>query len=95
LCAGNKTSGPTNLSESEWLQSRAAKCVEFHESTTINGITYNPRAFGNIWQVQGSTWLLPLPPGHYSAAVQNAAAYALWLRRGWEPWLADYRVCGL
>jgi hypothetical protein len=92
LCAGNKTNGPTNLSESAWLSTAAAKCVEWHEST-------DGKYSSNVWQFQGSTFQsvtgLTGDPSSYSIAIQDAAAYKLFTERSWQPWTADYRVCGL
>jgi hypothetical protein len=62
-------------------------------------VTYDPRAYGNIWQFEGGTWLsvtgLRSPPGDSSPAVQNRAAYVEWSRMGWWPWLADWSDCRL
>lgn len=95
-----KPVAPQQPSERAWLASLAAKCVLRSESTTVNGVTLNPRAHGNRWQFEGTTWRsvsgLPGEAGSYPAAVQDAEAYKLWKRNGWlVDWKADERVCHL
>ncbi len=73
------------------------RCIRLREST-------NGRLSSNIYQFEGSTWRsvtrLPLPPGDYPRAVQNAVAlelYAYALRvwgDGFRPWSSRF-VCGL
>ncbi len=77
--------------EGIWLNSTAAKCIRFNEST-------NGRLSRNLYQFQGQTFFamtgLVGDPGAYSVAVQNDAAYRLYLLRGWQPWATRF-VCGL
>ena len=72
--------------------SAQVQCVRFHEST--NGL-----GSANVWQFQGSAFKdasgLDGWAGSYPRNVQNDAAWHTYLARGWEPWLADYGVCGL
>lgn len=74
-----------------WLDSPAARCILFHEST-------NGKLSPNLWQFQDGTFKtvtgLDGPPGSYPRAVQDAAAYTLYLERGWQPWTTRF-VCGL
>ena len=88
---------PVVSPEDQWLASAAAQCVELHESSTVNGKTLNPLANGNIWQFEYGQWTyttgLTSPPGASSAAVQNKAAYELYLQRRWQPWQADDYWC--
>jgi hypothetical protein len=92
--------GPLAGGENKWLASPQAKCVQLHESTTIDGKTLNPRADGNIWQFEFQTFRsltgLRGSPGSYPASVQDAAAFKLWREHGWlVDWDADRYACHL
>lgn len=82
--------------EETWLASTAAKCIRFHESTNRYKIVNPP--YSGAWQFLGSTWRattgLPGIAADYSPAVQDHAAYRLFLQRGWQPWSTRY-VCRL
>jgi hypothetical protein len=81
--------------EQVWLNSSAAKCIEWNEST-------DGRYSDNLWQIEDGTWQakppwgvdMPGSAGDYPDYVQDAKAYQLYLQRGWEPWTTRY-VCGL
>lgn len=85
--------------EETWLNSAASRCIQLRESTTINGKTLDPRAHGNIWQFERDQWKITTGlsghPGSYTRAVQNHAAYMLYLQRSWQPWPNTSRACHL
>ena len=77
-----------NHGELAWLNSSVALCVKKAESGgdyRVGGM----EPFGGAWQFAVSTWEslgLSGLPNRASAAVQDAAAYRLWLRDGWSQW---------
>lgn len=88
----------SKLSAAEiWADTPAGRCIQFRESTTINGVTFNPQANNNIWQFEGGTWNgelgMPGKPGDFPRSVQNKEAYDLYLARKYQPWQADDYYC--
>jgi hypothetical protein len=85
------TPHPTTNAEQRWLATRAARCIEWNESS-------DGEYSRNLWQFEGTTWRattgLPGTADEYSAKIQNAAAYKLWETSGWLPWSTRY-ICGL
>ena len=73
------------------MQSAAAQCVLYHESTDF-------KFSDNGWQFENGTFYavtgLTGDPGSYSVAVQDAAAFKCWQEEGWSPWAADDWACG-
>ena len=92
-----KDSLPATTALQRWVNSPAVRCILLHESTTINGVTLNPLAHNNRYQFESNQWTITTgltgPPGSYSSAVQDAAAYSLWRSRKYEPWAADDEWC--
>lgn len=91
VAASTVTSSNYTIREATWLSSKAARCIEWNEST-------NGKLSANVWQFEGMTWTtmtgLRSDPGLSSRAVQDDAAYRLFLQHGWRPWSTRF-VCGL
>lgn len=98
-CAGNGTSGPTNIpTNATSTDTKDWACIRWNEST-------NGKYSANIYQFQNAALMknigMTYPPGSYSRSEQNTfalKAYAYSVRvwgYGLMPWRLDWGVCGL